>query len=51
MRTIERSTQFKRDYKKYAKSIDAAKLEQRLHEIVSCLVADGIPSLIAISLL
>ena len=40
MRTIERSTQFKKDYKKAAKSTDPSELDSRLKYIFNHLVSD-----------
>ena len=40
MRTIERSTQFKKDYKKATKSIDPSELDSRLKYIFNHLVSD-----------
>ena len=40
MRKIERSTQFKKDYKKAAKSIDPSELDSRLKYIFNYLVLD-----------
>lgn len=40
MRTIEKSTLFKKDYRKAAKSINRLELDERLGFVVSCLLAD-----------
>ena len=40
MRKIERSTQFKKDYKKATKSIDPSELDSRLKYIFNHLVSD-----------
>jgi mRNA interferase YafQ len=40
MRTIERSTQFKKDYKKYSKSVYGSELDVRLKEVIGHLLAD-----------
>jgi mRNA interferase YafQ len=40
MRTIERSTQFKKDYKKYSKVIYKSELDARLREVLGHLLAD-----------
>jgi mRNA interferase YafQ len=40
MRTIERTSQFKRDYKREAKGLHRSTLEQDLIEIVTALAAD-----------
>ena len=40
MRTIERSTQFKKDYKKHAKGIDGSQLDARLREVLGYLLID-----------
>jgi len=40
MRTIDKSTQFKKDYRKAAKSINQLELDERLGFIVSCLLID-----------
>jgi mRNA-degrading endonuclease YafQ of YafQ-DinJ toxin-antitoxin module len=40
MRSIERSTQFKRDYKKASKSIHFSELDSRLTEVIGYLVLD-----------
>jgi mRNA interferase YafQ len=39
MRTIEKSKQFKKDYKRCSKSLNAALLDERLVEVLFCLVA------------
>lgn len=38
MRTIERSTQFKKDYKKASKKFSPLELDSRLREAIECLV-------------
>ena len=43
MRTIERSTQFKKDYKNESKSIHSSELDSRLSEVIDCLVLDRQP--------
>jgi hypothetical protein len=43
MRSIERSTQFKKDYKKASKSIHSSELDSRLTEVIGCLVQDYQP--------
>ena len=43
MRPIERSTQFKRDYKKASKSIHSSELDSRLTEVIGYLVLDCQP--------
>ena len=43
MRSIERSTQFKRDYKKASKSIHFSELDSRLTEVIGYLVLDCQP--------
>ena len=40
MRTIERSTQFKKDYKKYFKSVYGSELDARLKKVIWHLLAD-----------
>ena len=40
MRTIEQSTQFRKDYRKAAKSIDLVELDKRLDLVIACLLAD-----------
>ena len=40
MRTIERSTQFKKDYKKYFKSVYGSELDARLKEVIGHLLAE-----------
>jgi mRNA interferase YafQ len=40
MRTIERTSQFKRDYKREAKGLHRSTLEQDLIEIITALAAD-----------
>ena len=40
MRTIEKSTQFKKDYRKAVKSISQSALDERLGFVVRCLLAD-----------
>lgn len=40
MRTIERSTQFKKDYKKHAKGIYGSQLDTRLKEVLGHLLID-----------
>jgi hypothetical protein len=40
MRTIERSTQFKKDYKKYFKSVYGSELDARVKEVIGHLLAD-----------
>ena len=40
MRSIERSTQFKKDYKKASKSINSSELDSRLAEVIGCLMLD-----------
>ncbi len=40
MRTIERSTQFKKDYKKYSKSVYGSELDVRVKEVIGHLLAD-----------
>ena len=40
MRTIERSIQFKKDYKKYFKSVYGSELDARLKEVIGHLLAD-----------
>jgi len=41
MRSIERSTQFKKVYKNAAKSIYYSELDSRLSEVIGYLVLDG----------
>ena len=43
MRSIERSTQFKKDYKKASKSNHSSELDSRLIEVIGCLVLDCQP--------
>ena len=43
MRSIERSTQFKKDYKNASKSIYSSELDSRLSEVIGCLVLDRQP--------
>jgi mRNA interferase YafQ len=40
MRTIDKSTQFKKDYKKALRSIDRLELDRRFSFVFSCLLAD-----------
>jgi mRNA interferase YafQ len=40
MRTIEQSAQFKKDYRKAAKSTDQSGLDERLGFIIRCLLSD-----------
>jgi mRNA interferase YafQ len=40
MRTIERSTQFKKDYKKYSKSVYGSELDARLKDVIALLLID-----------
>ena len=40
MRTIERSTQFKKDYKKYFKSVYGSELDARLKDVIALLLID-----------
>jgi mRNA interferase YafQ len=40
MRTIERSTQFKKDYKKYSKSVYGSELDARLKDVIALLLVD-----------
>ena len=40
MRTIERSTQFKKDYKKYSKSVYGSELDARLKGVIALLLID-----------
>jgi len=40
MRTIERSTQFKKDYKKYSKSVYGSELDARLKGVTALLLID-----------
>jgi mRNA interferase YafQ len=39
MRTIEKSKQFRKDYKRCSKSLDPALLDERLKDVLRCLVA------------
>jgi len=43
MRTIDRSTQFKKDYKNAAKSIYSSELDSRLSEVIGYLALDSQP--------
>jgi mRNA interferase YafQ len=40
MRTIERSIQFKKDYKKYSKSVYGSELDARLKDVIELLLID-----------
>jgi mRNA interferase YafQ len=40
MRSIEKSTQFKKDYRKASKSIGQSGLDERLGFVIRCLLAD-----------